>query len=108
MLNSSGISREIPFNIEIPCSELYMGCGESIKGENVLLQGVIDCFFEEDDGVVLIDYKTDHIVGDRENTVKKRYKIQMDYYSKAIEKLTGRKVKEKCIFLLKTGETIKL
>lgn len=108
MLRSAHVSREVPFNIEISCGELGMGCSDSVKGEKVLLQGVIDCFFEEDDGVVLVDYKTDHIEADRENIVKKRYQVQMDYYAKALEKLTGKKVKEKCIFLLKTGETIKV
>lgn len=108
MLKSLNVVREIPFNIEISCKELNIKCSDSIKEESVLLQGVIDCCFEEEDGVVLIDYKTDHIGSDRENIVRKRYKLQMDYYAKALEKLTGKKVKEKCIFLLKTGETIKV
>ena len=58
--------------------------------------------------MVVVDYKTDYISSDREATVRKRYSIQMEYYAKALESLTGRKVKEKCIYLLRTGETIKL
>lgn len=108
MLESIKISREIPFNIEIPCKDLNKACSDSIKEESILLQGVIDCCFEEDDGIVLIDYKTDNIKTDYENIVRDRYKLQMDYYAKALEKLTGKKVIEKCIYMLKAGKTIKI
>jgi len=108
MLGSSNILREVPFNIEISCEELGMARTSPAKDEKVLVQGVIDCCFEEADGMVVVDYKTDYISSDREATVRKRYSIQMEYYAKALESLTGRKVKEKCIYLLRTGETIKL
>ena len=70
--------------------------------EKVLLHGIIDCYFEEEDGLVLIDYKTDR-VRDKEE-IRRRYKIQLDMYKKAIEKATGKNVKEVYIYLFDTDE----
>lgn len=65
----------------------------SVTSERILIQGVIDVYFEEDDGVVLLDYKTDRIpkgeAGDE--ILIKRYKTQLDYYQKAIEQISGKK-----------------
>jgi len=108
MLASDSVSREVPFNIEIPCSELYRGVeGGECGNETLLLQGIIDCFFEEDDGIVLIDYKTDYVPSGGEDSIMDRYRLQMEYYSRALEKLTGKKVKEKYIYLFYNGETLK-
>ena len=54
--------------------------------------------YEEEDGMVLIDYKTDH-VSDGEILVK-RYKVQLDYYQRALEQMTGKRVKERIIYSL--------
>jgi len=63
MLTAKSVNREIPFNIAIPFRELYpIENKKYMEEETVLLQGVIDCFFEEDDGVVLIDFKTDYVL----------------------------------------------
>lgn len=66
--------------------------------ELVLIQGIIDVWLEEEDGMVLIDYKTDH-VSDGEILVK-RYKVQLDYYQRALEQMTGKRVKERIIYSL--------
>ena len=64
----------------------------------MLIQGIIDVWLEEEDGMVLIDYKTDH-VSDGEILVK-RYKVQLDYYQRALEQMTGKRVKERIIYSL--------
>ena len=60
----------------------------------------IDVYFEEDDGVVLLDYKTDRIprgeAGDE--LLRKRYKTQLDYYQMAIEQILGKKVKDRILY----------
>lgn len=99
MLSSQSINREIPFNLEIPCYEVYKNMENACKHETILLQGIIDCYFEEADGLVLIDYKTDYIKSNIEETLLKRYKSQLNYYAKALEQLTGKKVKESYIYL---------
>jgi len=100
MLASVKIYREVPFNIEIPCRELYPEMNEEPSGsETILLQGIIDCYFEERDGIVLVDYKTDYVTADMLEAVKERYRIQLQYYARALEMLTGKNVKEKYIYL---------
>ncbi|MGI6084845.1 MAG: helicase-exonuclease AddAB subunit AddA, partial [Acetivibrionales bacterium] len=90
MLRSDRINRETPFNIAIPAQELYGSEDQYLKDETVLLQGVIDCFFEEEDGVVIIDYKTDYAPKGKEYVIRDRYKLQLDYYTRALEKITGK------------------
>ncbi len=64
--------------------------------EDILVQGVIDVYFEEAGELVLMDYKTDHVFESEE--LIKRYKTQLEYYAKALEKLTHKRVKEKLIY----------
>ena len=109
MLAAKSISREIPFNIAIPFEELYKKDNKKyMEEETVLLQGVIDCYFEEEDGVVLIDYKTDYVPEGKEDIIKDRYKFQLDYYSRALEKITGKRVKAKFIYLFQSGDILNL
>ncbi|RCX09891.1 DNA helicase/exodeoxyribonuclease V subunit A [Anaerobacterium chartisolvens] len=107
MRKSAQINREVPFNIEISCRQVYKELSEQLCGdETILLQGVIDCWFEEDEGMVLLDYKTDYVPEGGIELIKERYRTQINYYTAALEKLTGREVKEKYIYLFSTGEVI--
>jgi ATP-dependent helicase/nuclease subunit A len=109
MLKSEIINREVPFNIEIPCHEVYSELdAECYQGETVLLQGIIDCYFEETDGIVLVDYKTDRLAEGWEETIRNRYEVQISYYARALEMLTGKPVKEKYIYLFTNGEVVEL
>ena len=67
-----------------------------------LLQGVIDCAFREEDGWVLVDYKTDHI--DDESAFVTRYALQLGWYARALEQITHCPVKEKWLYALSTGK----
>ncbi|HHV59049.1 MAG TPA: helicase-exonuclease AddAB subunit AddA [Clostridiaceae bacterium] len=107
MLASGSINREVPFNIEIPCHELYKDMeDEACHGETLLLQGVIDCYFEEPDGIVLVDYKTDYVPAGKVEMIRERYRLQILYYARALEMLTGNWVKEKYIYLFWNGEVL--
>lgn len=107
-LRASGrIYREMPFNIEIPCHELYTDMGDGVHSdETLLLQGVIDCYFEEPDGIVLLDYKTDYVPGGGADRIRERYRLQIGYYARALELLTGRRVKERYVYLFYNGEVL--
>ena len=96
--------REQPFVLGIDARELYP---EEEDGELILVQGIIDAYFEEPDGLVVLDYKTDKIR--RKEELAERYQEQLRYYAKALEQMTGKKVKEKIIysFTLKEGIYIK-
>lgn len=107
LLASDSVHREVPFNMEIPCRELYPDMqDEACQGETLLLQGVIDCYFEEADGIVLLDYKTDYAPAGRVEAVRERYRPQIGYYSRALELLTGKRVKGKYIYLFWNGEVL--
>lgn len=108
LLASDSVYREMPFNMEIPCQELYRDMlDEAFQGETLLLQGVIDCYFEEEDGLVLLDYKTDYAPAGRVEAIRERYRPQISYYTRALELLTGKKVKDKYIYLFWSGEVLK-
>lgn len=94
------IHKEQQFIIGIPARD--MGRGDS--NELVLIQGIIDAYLEEPDGLVLIDYKTDHVPKENREQgaamLAARYRVQLDYYERALTQLTGKKVKERVIYSL--------
>ena len=74
--------------------------------EIMLVQGIIDAFFEEDGELVLVDYKTDRVEQGQE--LIERYHVQMEYYTKALEQALGKKVKEVVLYSLSLGQEVKL
>lgn len=68
----------------------------------MLIQGIIDVFFEEEDGIVLLDYKTDAIFSMKE--LWNRYETQLDYYQEAVQKLSGKPVKERILYSFHLGK----
>lgn len=70
--------------------------GVEEASETVLVQGIIDVYFEETDGLVVLDYKTDKIRTAEE--LREKYHAQLGYYAEALERLTKKKVKEKIIY----------
>lgn len=99
MLSARSVRREIPFHMEIRAGEIYPALGGESEQETLLMQGMIDCCFEEEDGWVLLDYKTDSLYAANIETTKEKYKIQVTYYARAWETLMKKKVKEKYIYL---------
>ncbi len=71
--------------MKVPAVEIYKELDKEIyKDEKLMIQGIIDCYFEEEEGLVLLDYKTDY-VNDIEE-IKNRYKIQIKYYEEALKR----------------------
>ena len=92
---------EQPFVIKLPACELGLGYASR---EPVLVQGIIDAYFYEEDGIVVVDYKTDYVRQGEE--LLEKYGRQLDYYEIALEKLTGKKVKEKVIYSFCLGKCL--
>ncbi len=92
------LRREQPFVIGIPAREM----GDWDSGELVLIQGIIDAFFEEDGELVVVDYKTDYAAN--EEVLKNRYEAQIRYYERALCQISGKRVKERCIYSYRLGE----
>ena len=106
MMRAVRLRREAPFQISIPASEYDPSLGAGSGRDEIILQGIIDCFFEEPDGYVLLDYKTDKLGKGGAAEIRARYDKQLELYARAIEKLTGGKVKEKLLYLFDSGETV--
>ena len=102
IIKSDKVFREQEFEVEIPVCQAYPEIQAS--DENILLQGVIDCFFEEDGELVLVDYKTDRYNDISE--IHEKYDRQLELYKYALEKITNKKVKEKIIYLFSTDSYI--
>ena len=62
----------------------------------VLIQGIIDAYFEEDGEIIVLDYKTDSVQTEAE--LKDRYREQLRLYTKALEQIIRKKVKEQIIY----------
>ena len=99
--------REMPFTLAVPSSRFGSAFPEH---ETSLVQGMIDLWFVEDDGqAVLVDFKTDRLPpNSAEAVLKERYSIQIDAYSEAIERATGRRVKERIIWLVREARPVLL
>lgn len=72
--------------------------------EPVLLQGVADAFILEDDGIILLDYKTDRVR--TADILRQRYSLQLQLYADALSEITGRPVKEKLLYSFALGKDI--
>ena len=83
---------EQPFVYEIPAKRM----SQDNDVDTLLIQGIIDGYFVENDEIVLMDYKTDY-VHCKEDLIK-RYEVQLGYYAEALESLTAMKVKEKRMY----------
>lgn len=90
------IHREQQFVFSMKANEIRP---DFMSEEPILVQGIIDCFFEEDGKIIIVDYKTDHIPKENgEEILRSRYKVQLDYYQRAIEQITGKKVSQRILY----------
>lgn len=93
LLLSNNILREFKFSLLFDSDKFY----SDVRGEKVLMQGVIDCAFETDEGFAIIDFKTDRVRGDI-SALAKKYTPQLDMYKEALTELTGKRVTSKYIY----------
>ncbi|MFZ7121415.1 MAG: helicase-exonuclease AddAB subunit AddA [Eubacteriaceae bacterium] len=100
MINSSKIYREKPFNLKLSIDN---------DEDDVLVQGVIDCYFMEKNQYILVDYKSDYYNNNvSKNRLIEQYSRQINIYRKAIESLTKRKVAQSYLYMLNTNDTIEI
>ena len=81
--------REFKFSI-LEDADAY---GDGLAGEQILLQGVVDCALMEEDGITVVDFKTDYVTEDTLEKVLARYRTQVDTYSRALERIYEMPVK---------------
>ncbi len=77
------------------------------RAEPVLVQGIIDAWFEDKEGIILLDYKTDRVSRKNgERILTDRYKLQLDLYAEALKKATGKDIAHKYIYSFTLGKVI--
>ena len=93
------LRREFRFSLLCPAETFFPGAGE----EQVLLQGVVDAWFETPDGLVIVDYKTDRIHPDAVPERTAYYAAQLRAYAGAMARITGRPVCRRTLYFLHCG-----
>ncbi|HBF3706926.1 TPA: helicase-exonuclease AddAB subunit AddA [Clostridioides difficile] len=113
MLNAEIINREKSIYAQVNMKDIYIyeklinnDDKKLYDNESVMLRGIVDAYFEEDNQIVLVDYKTDFVNEENINQIIEKYKKQLDLYADIIETLTGKSVKEKCIYLFGVDESV--
>lgn len=124
LIDSSWKLREMPFSYILPAGEAYGGLdymnkavtelshGNNNEGfsEGVLIQGVIDCLFREEDRIILLDYKTDSVLEHQGGleALKEKYRFQLELYSKALHDILGEPISEIWLYFFDGGHAVKL
>ena len=103
--NAKEYYQEKPFYINVPANQIY---DEDIK-ENILVQGIIDLYFVNESGqVVLVDYKTDYVENGNEFELVKKYRSQLDLYRDALENALNTKVSRVYIYSVYLDKEIEI
>ncbi|HYE68691.1 MAG TPA: PD-(D/E)XK nuclease family protein, partial [Anaerovoracaceae bacterium] len=99
--SSGKLYKEISFNIM-----------KELSGEKIIIQGTIDCYFEEDGTYILLDYKSNYIAdmedGSEIERMTESYKVQLELYREALERIRGIKVKEAYLYLFHISQAIRI
>lgn len=106
MCSAVRVWREIPFTYGVPASVVYPGAASGLADESAVIQGVVDCLIEEEDGLVLIDYKTDMLRGGSAETAAEKHRFQVEKYGEAIERIAGRPVREAYVYFFDGGHAV--
>ncbi|HEY8889950.1 MAG TPA: helicase-exonuclease AddAB subunit AddA [Clostridium sp.] len=103
------LKREMPFHMEISSTDIDKTLPIEIYGdEKIILQGIIDCYFEEDGQIILVDYKTDFVKNGDVGPLVEKYKAQLDYYARALKGALKKEVKERYLYLFSVDEAIEI
>lgn len=108
LLKANWVKREIPFSCMFPAGRIYSDSSHALSEEPILIQGVIDCLFEDEKGIVLLDYKTDRIFMKEWARAAERHRFQLELYAEAIESVLGRKISECHVFFFDGGKSVQL
>ncbi|MEN1988774.1 helicase-exonuclease AddAB subunit AddA [Paenibacillus hubeiensis] len=129
LLRADRVQREIPFVYGLPANltparwvnDRTANAGEGtvdfdakqsavLEQETVLVQGIIDCLYEVDGELVLLDYKTDRVLEHRGgvDALVANYSFQLNLYAQAIEDILGRKVSRKWLYFFDGGYAVRL
>ncbi len=104
LLKSPTVVREFKFSVLMDAEKYY----PNVKNEKILLQGVVDCGIIDDDGITIIDFKTDNVTSNTVAEAVKKYTIQVHTYRDAMEEIYQRPVKDSYLYFFKLGKLFKV
>ena len=102
---AKNLRREYRFSLLIDGAD-YLGV--EAAGEEVLLQGVVDCFFETPEGLVVVDFKTDRVYGEEQCQRTEEYRSQIMAYSAALARIFRRPVCRRVLYYFSTGTAVEV
>jgi ATP-dependent helicase/nuclease subunit A len=108
LLRARRVLREVPFSYGLSAGEVYEGADVMTGKETVMIQGVIDCLFEDEQGLVLLDYKTDAVSGSPISALRERYRVQIGLYARAVEQIWKRPVSGAYLYFFDGGHVVEL
>ena len=92
------IHKEEAFYINVDAGTIF---DDAEEGENILVQGIIDLYYIDKEGkVILVDYKTDYVPDGDVSKLEEKYKVQLELYKEALEQALERKVDKAMIWAL--------
>ncbi len=103
---SALVKREMRFLTEVPVKRIAPDVSEESADENIIIQGAVDICFVEEDGVVILDFKTDRVQSAEE--LASAYAEQLNIYAAACEKIFAKPVKQKLIYSFALSKEIEV
>ncbi|NPC92126.1 helicase-exonuclease AddAB subunit AddA [Bacillus sp. WMMC1349] len=110
--SAAWVEREIPFSMTLPSEEIYPDLNTA---DPILIQGMIDCLFETEEGIYLLDYKTDRIhdkfrngFTEAEPILRKRYETQIQLYARAVETIIKRPLAGRILYFFDGGYVVNI
>ena len=96
--------QEFKFSVLVPAEDYRPGT----EGEQVLLQGVIDCWFQDEQGITVLDFKSDHLSPGQEKSRGEEYRPQLEAYARALSAILDRPVSRKVLWFFATDTAVEL
>jgi len=103
LLSKKELKREFKFSLLVPAEEYW----PQAKGEQIMLQGVVDCFVPEADGITILDFKTDRVGNDADERAE-RYRPQLEAYGKALSQIYDLPIKKKILYFFHASKAVEL
>jgi len=108
ILRADWVKREVPFSCTFPAARIYGVQAEGSEDEPILIQGVVDCLFRDQEGIVLLDYKTDQVYAQQWEQAAEKHRFQLELYAEALELSLGMPIQESYVHFLSGGVTVRL
>lgn len=82
--------------------------GEGLEGEQILLQGVVDCALIEEDGITILDFKTDYVTEETLALVTERYRAQIETYAEALRRIYEKPIKASLLYFFRLNQFVQV